>query len=134
MTNENIDHMAFKLFKLFAQYEYALKAMGYARAKGQGNTVEAAWDDFANDLGHFLLSAESTEVVSARTLLFDRPPNRQVLVKGQITWAPVPVGNKTRLRRCSDTSGGCGTTCTMAANSTDAGSNQKGLASLSQAP
>ena len=49
--NSELDRLAFDLFKLFAQYEYALKAMGYGRAKKAGQ-AEPDWDRFANEVGY----------------------------------------------------------------------------------
>ncbi|MBB3231148.1 hypothetical protein [Halomonas stenophila] len=46
MTGE-LDNLAFRFFKLFAQYEHALKAMKYART-GAGGQVEPEWDRFSN--------------------------------------------------------------------------------------
>jgi hypothetical protein len=47
--NPRLDRLAFELFKLFAQYEYALKAGGYGRA-GRGGQAEPGWDRFANEV------------------------------------------------------------------------------------
>ncbi|QBK04500.1 hypothetical protein DW355_06605 [Hylemonella gracilis] len=84
-----LDQLAFRFFKLFAQYEYALKAMGYGRA-GNADAAEPEWDRFANEVGTLLLQAENPDVVAARTYLFENPPKRQVWVNGNAAWAEVP--------------------------------------------
>lgn len=84
-----LDQLAFQFFKLFAQCEYALKAMGYGRA-GNADVAEPDWDRFANEVGTLLLQAESPDIVAARTYLFENPPKRQVWVNGNVAWAAVP--------------------------------------------
>lgn len=85
----NLDQLAFQFFKLFAQYEYALKVMGYGRAINAG-LAEADWDRFANELGITLLQDEENEVVLARNYLFEHPPKRQVWVNRNVEWSTVP--------------------------------------------
>lgn len=84
-----LDQLAFRFFKLFAQCEYALKAMGYGRA-GNADAAEPEWDRFANEVGTLLLQAENPDIVAARTYLFENPPKRQVWVNGNVAWAVVP--------------------------------------------
>lgn len=84
-----LDRLAFRFFKLFAQCEYALKAMGYGRA-GKADAAEPEWDRFANEEGTLLLRVESAGIVAARTYLFENPPKRQVWVNGSVAWTTVP--------------------------------------------
>lgn len=88
-----LDQLAFRFFKLFAQYEYALKVMGYGRAVKR-NVAEADWDRFAKEIGVFLIKDESRPVVAARRYLFEMPPKRQVWIDGRVAWEVVP--NKER--------------------------------------
>jgi hypothetical protein len=83
-----LDALAFRFFKLFAQCEYALKAMGYGRSKG--GVAEADWDRFANEHGRALLEDVATNVVAARSYLLEYPPKRQVWVDGAVAWDCVP--------------------------------------------
>lgn len=83
-----LDQLAFRFFKLFAQCEYALKAMGYGRA-GSDNAAKPDWDRFANEVGKVLILSESPSIVEARTYLFENPPKRQVWVNGSVAWAEV---------------------------------------------
>lgn len=84
-----IDQLAFRFFKLFAQYEYALKAMGFGRATHAG-TAEADWDRFANELGVLLLRDLDPKIAAARTYLFEHPPKRQVWTNQGVAWDAVP--------------------------------------------
>lgn len=85
----DLDQLAFRFFKLFAQCEYALKAMGYGRAVNAG-LAEADWDRFANEIGVALLQDPGQDIASARTYLLEHPPKRQVWVNGSVEWAAVP--------------------------------------------
>jgi hypothetical protein len=85
-----LDQLAFQFFRLFAQCEYALKAMGYGRNVRNGDSAEADWDRFANDIGVLLLQEQREDVVAARTYLFTEPPKREVWVNGRVDWAVVP--------------------------------------------
>jgi len=93
MTSE-LDSLAFDLFKLFAQYEYALKAMGYGRAKREGQ-AEPDWDRFAKEVGCLVLGLEDPSIAGARQYLFDQPPKRQVWVDGTVQWAPASTSERT---------------------------------------
>lgn len=84
-----LDQLAFRFFKVFAQCEYALKAMGYGRA-AHADAAEADWDRFANEVGVLLVRDESQDIVAARTYLFEQPPKRQVWANGSVAWADVP--------------------------------------------
>lgn len=86
--SSNLDETAFGFFKLFAQFEYALKALGYGRA-GNADTAEADWDRFANAAGGALLREEAPAIVAARNYLFDHPPRRQVWIGGAVYWRTV---------------------------------------------
>jgi len=88
-----LDSLAFRFFKVFAQCEYALKAMGYGRS-GAGGVAEADWDRFANEVGKVLFVSESPEIVAARTYLLDHPPKRQVWIDGAVAWEIVTNGEK----------------------------------------
>ncbi len=84
----DLDKLAYRFFKLFAQYEYALKAMGYGRA-GRADTAEPDWDRFANEVGVALFESQDQAVIAARTYLLSEPPRRQVWINGSVEWAAV---------------------------------------------
>lgn len=94
MATCDLDHLAFKFFRLFAQYEYALKAMSYGRA-GRNDAADADWDRFANEVGKVLLSEQDPAVADARELLLTTPPKRQVWIDGSVAWAGVPNNERT---------------------------------------
>lgn len=89
MTSAQLDQLSYQFFKLFAQYEYALKAMGYGRA-GRLEAAEADWDRFANEIGIELIQSQDHAVIEARTYLLEHPPKRQVWINNSVDWAPVP--------------------------------------------
>ncbi len=85
----NLDQLAFRFFKLFAQYEYALKVLGYAKA-GKQEQAEVDWDKFSQEIGGALLKDDDPKVVLARQYIFEKPPKRQIWVNGAVDWAEVP--------------------------------------------
>lgn len=86
--HEQLDHLAFRFFKVFAQCEYALKAMGYGRAN-RADSAEADWDRFANDIGAILFNEHDANIANAIEYLLRQPPKRQVWINGAIEWAEV---------------------------------------------
>ena len=89
----HLDKLAFSFFKLFAQYEYALKAMGFART-GSGGQAEPDWDKFSNNVGHLVLDQPSQEAAEAINYLFEYPPKKQVLNDGALAWQEIPNNEK----------------------------------------
>jgi hypothetical protein len=87
MTRQ-LDQLAFKFFKLFAQYEYALKAMGYGRARSNGG-AEPDWNKFANIVGRKVLDVREPDVAAAIQFLFDEPPKRQIWLTDHVEWEAV---------------------------------------------
>lgn len=85
---ERLDNLAFRFFKLFAQYEYALKAMQYARSGARGQ-AEPEWDRFSTEVGRLVLAEPTEELLNAINYLFDHPPKRQVLNDGVLSWQNV---------------------------------------------
>lgn len=83
--SEKLDELAFNFFKLFAQYEYALKTMQYARS-GRSDQVEPEWDRFANEIGRLVLANANSEIQDAINYLFDHPPKKQILQQGVLSW------------------------------------------------
>lgn len=89
MISSDLDRIAFRFFKLFAQYEYALKMLGYASANKRGEP-ELDWDGFSNKIGKWLLEQQDSKIVDARNYIFEQPPKRQIWVNGSVTWENVP--------------------------------------------
>jgi hypothetical protein len=88
MTTE-LDNLAFQFFKLFAQYEYALKAMQYGTA-AKKKQAEPDWDRFANEIGVAVMTVEDAQVRDARQYILEHPPKRQVWVNNKVEWEDVP--------------------------------------------
>jgi hypothetical protein len=88
-----LDQIAFRFFKLFAQYEYALKAMGFGSA-GSNGQAEPAWDQFANEVGIKIMTVTDEPVAAARCYILEQPPKRQVWVGGAAAWEPVANNDK----------------------------------------
>lgn len=91
--NNDLDNLSFQFFKLFAQYEYALKATGFGKA-GNKRLAEPNWDRFAIEIGVRVLSVEETEVQKARRYLFELPPKRQIWVNNAVQWEEVPNNDR----------------------------------------
>jgi hypothetical protein len=91
--NSDLDRLAFRFFKLFAQYEYALKAMGYGSA-GKKGQAEPTWDRFANEIGIRIMAVNEEPVATARQYILEQPPKRQIWVGGAVEWEVVGNSDK----------------------------------------
>lgn len=89
MANPELDDLAFRFFKLFAQYEWALKAMGHVYPHRQTGAAMADWDAFSNAGGAQVLTLQQAEAKAAIEYLFTSPPKLQVYVDGKLGWRPV---------------------------------------------
>lgn len=87
--DEKLDDAAFRFFKLFAQLEYAMKAIGYVEA-GRHDQATPDWTRFVNERGTAVMEMQSGPVVAARDYLLAHPPKRQVFNGGVLEWAAVP--------------------------------------------
>ena len=91
--SDELNNLAFAFFRLFAQFEYALKAMGYGRA-GNRQAAEADWDRFANEVGARLFAATDPDILRAMQYIFEHPPKRQVWIEGAVQWEVVNNGER----------------------------------------
>lgn len=87
--NEDLDQLAFKFFKLFAQYESSLKERGFFRADGSGN-VNVDWDRFANEVVGKDFKSKLGHLRAASDYILNEPPMKQVVEQSKIVWADVP--------------------------------------------
>lgn len=89
----NLDSLAFRFFKLFAQYEFTLKERCYFQADRSGNVI-VDWNRFANqEIGmHFMDELGALRL--AAEYILDQPPKRQVVEEGRVVWADVPTTDK----------------------------------------
>ena len=89
MTDSPLDLIAFKFFKLFAQYESSLKERGFYRVSGKGGII-VDWDRFACDrIGSDFL-AQMGDQAEAATFILNAPPQKQAVdANGHIVWQEV---------------------------------------------
>ncbi len=92
--NNSLDNISFQFFKLFAQYEYALKEMGFYNTKPK-NIVEPDWDAFANQVGKIVFDLQDEPVQLAIEYLMSTPPKRQVIKEGKLNWDEVTNKHRT---------------------------------------
>lgn len=89
--------LSYKLFKIFARFEFALKMAGYA-AMSRGK-VEVAWDRFANSapLGPFFF--DQVRQLNVCPTLLDSPPKADLIDNGQYGFQPhaTPPGSAQEL-------------------------------------
>lgn len=93
--DEELDKLAFRLFKLFAQYEAALKKQKYFCVSKRGEII-IEWDKFANEKvgGDFRNKLEALAVEA--DYILENPPKKQIVnEKGEIEWQVVSSGDKT---------------------------------------
>jgi hypothetical protein len=91
--DRDLDQLAFRFFKLFAQYEYALKAIGYGTA-GWNRQAEPSWDRFANEIGRQIMEVNEELIASAIRYILERPPKRQIWINGEVQWENVSIDDR----------------------------------------
>lgn len=86
--SEHLDQLAFAFFKIFAQYESALKEQGFFKVRGGAILVD--WDRFANErVGADFLAKLGASQPAAEFILNELPKKQVVDEKNQFVWAPV---------------------------------------------
>lgn len=85
-------HLAFEFLSVFARYEFALKAGGFADGDDRG--VTAAWDRYAASIDAQFARLESAELSAAIEYLLGHPPKKQVLANGELAWRDLPPNAK----------------------------------------
>jgi len=80
---EMID-LASELFRVFAQFEYCLKATGYC-VEGAGDGANPDWQRFARELSA-LTEETGADVIEAVSHILRHPPRKQVYVGGALQW------------------------------------------------
>ena len=91
--NQELDNLALHFFKLFAQYEFALKENNYFQVSCGKIIVD--WDRFVNEqIGSDFLNQLGDKSNSASYIL-DEPPMKQIVNDaGLIVWDEVPNNEK----------------------------------------
>lgn len=88
-----LDQLAFRFFKLFAQYESVLKANGFFQADRSGSVI-VDWDKFANQVIGKDFIGELGDLAPAAMYILDHPPKRQIVDENRVVWADVPSIDK----------------------------------------
>lgn len=74
-----LDLLAFKFFKLFAQYESALKEMGYVVKGPTNSSVFVDWERFISEKIGIACKYPNASDMDAAQYILDHPPMVQVL-------------------------------------------------------
>lgn len=81
-----------QFFLLFARFEFALKAAGYAKSGRNGAEVD--WGKTATAVTERVLPPETHELANAIAYLEESPPKQQVLTENTLRWEPRPAPKK----------------------------------------
>jgi hypothetical protein len=73
-----------EFFLVFARFEFALKAAGYAKQGRWG--AEVNWRKFSDEIGPKLLPPQGEQLQKAVVYLSREPPQQQVLSDNQLSW------------------------------------------------
>ena len=88
MNDAELHDLAFKFFKVFSRFEYALKAAGFHKGEGP---AEANWDMFAAAIEPQLGHVTSRSVNGAIAFLLAEPPKKQFIGATGLEWKVVPA-------------------------------------------
>lgn len=92
IMNDELDLLAFRFFKKFAQYEFSLKESGFFQVNRTKIIVD--WDKFANQvIGQDFLDKLGDSATSAKYIL-NNPPKKQIFEGGKIVWKDVSNNEK----------------------------------------
>lgn len=83
---EDIDDLAFVLFRLFAQFEYCLKATGFM-TQGRNGEASPDWTGFARSLPPLFEEPNSAALAKAVHYILEHPPKKQVIEEGRLAWS-----------------------------------------------
>ena len=93
--DHQLDKLAFKYFKVFAQCESTLKELGFFQARRNG-TIIVDWDRFANEVVGSTFEHELVDMGEGVDYILTNPPMRQVVNdQGKIEWKEVLSSDKT---------------------------------------
>src|SRR3989344_3131329 len=87
------DELSLRMFRTFARFEYALKAVGFHSGDGK---AEANWTKFGNAFPDVLNDPISDELKEAVGYFDEKPPQKQVIVGGVLGWSPSPPRTKNK--------------------------------------
>jgi hypothetical protein len=79
------DEVVLQFFVAFSRFEYALKRSGFVKC-GPSHSVLPDWNKFASErLDEQIEDLMDTEFTAARSYLFQKPPQRQILRSNNTT-------------------------------------------------
>ena len=85
--NEDLDGLVYEFFRMFARFEYALKATGYHRCNRR--SAEPDWARFAESapVRGLLNDPANAGLTAAINYILHYPPNKQVIENGALAWS-----------------------------------------------
>lgn len=93
MIERHLDMLAFRFFKLFAQYESSLKEQRFFQVKN--GIIKVDWNKFANErIGKDFLQQLGENQEAANFILTSPPMKQKVNDDGEIIWDEVDNSNK----------------------------------------
>ncbi|MYH31831.1 MAG: hypothetical protein F4137_24010 [Acidobacteria bacterium] len=85
--HEALDRLATDLFRMFARFEYALKAAGfYQRATPRDDAAKPDWTQFAQSVRDVLNHPADTELQEAIEYILGHPPQKQIIRDETLGW------------------------------------------------
>lgn len=78
------EQLVTRFFIIFSRLEYALKRAKYI--KGNKGYASADWDKFASDLVDVFNPSRTSELQKAVRYFQDKPPKKQIVREGQLSW------------------------------------------------
>ena len=86
---DELDRLAATMFRVFARFEYALKAAGFH--KGEGD-AKPDWRRFAEveEVVRLFEKPQDQELAEAIKYMNEHPPKKQVIENGVLTWSGRP--------------------------------------------
>ena len=92
-TNRHLDKLAFRFFKLFAQYEATLKERNYFNERS--GRIEPDWNRFASDVVGARFKQELGTISESVNYILQHSPMRQTVNDDhKIIWQEVPNDDK----------------------------------------
>lgn len=78
--------LSVEVFRVFARFEYALKAAGFHDGEGE---AKPNWERYACSIGSTLEKPDTKELQEAIQYILKHPPKKQVIRNGVIDWDEV---------------------------------------------
>ena len=78
--------LSIDMFRVFARFEYALKAAGFHHGAGR---AEPNWEKFARSIGSTLDEPDTKKLQEAVQYILEHPPKKQVIKNDKIDWYEV---------------------------------------------